>query len=314
MAECRLRWRFSSRAWPIEIPRGATHWWASRQMIGRWAEASRFPAGNPRTTRFGLQPKPSRAQQGPAMQTGIPDQDAPDCVCLVLSSSYVLSQRLSKFSQSGADSRLHRPEGLIQLLRCFLIRQFREKRGLDRNPFVGGQDLQRIPQHAALFLKQTGLLRVDNVGCRPRGVWVFVHPLFSLVEAKPIDCPAARLIHDPADDRPVSRIIGRGFSPHVIKHVERDFFGSFSIHDYPQDQRKDDPMGLLVNGMQCTLVTACDGSDELQPLILGYTQLCPVGIENIPESLRIRRHPTIMPGGVLAVKMTDGFRTHIPRR
>src|SRR4051812_10083101 len=273
MAACRLRWRFASRAWPIEIPRGATHWWASRQMIGRWAEVSRFPAGNPRTTRFGLQPKPSRAQEGPAMQTGIPDQDAPDCVCLVLSSSYVLSQRLSKFSQSGTNSRLHGPEGLIQLLRCFLIRQFREKCSFDCISFVWGQDLERIPQHAALLLKQTRLLRIDNVRCRPQAIGIRVHSFFSLVEPQTIDSPAACLIHDPAHDRSVSGVIGRGFSPHVIEHVERDFFGSFSIHGYPQDQRKDDPMGLLVNGMQCTLVTACDGSDELQPLILGYAHL-----------------------------------------
>ena len=52
-------------------------------------------------------------------------------------------------------------------------------------------------------------------------------------------------------------------SPYVIEHIERHFFRSFSIRGYPHDQRKNDSMRLLVKGMQCTLVTAGDGSDEL---------------------------------------------------
>jgi len=78
-----------------------------------------------------------------------------------------------------------------------------------------------------------------------------------------ITCLAARLIHDPAHDRSVDRIIGRGFSPHVTEHIEREFFGIFPIRDYPHDQRKNDSMRSLVKRMQCTLVTAGDGSDEL---------------------------------------------------
>src|SRR5262249_9525487 len=99
------------------------------------------------------------------------------------------------------------------------------------------------------------------------------HWLVSLIEPQAINRATARLIHDPANDRSVSRIIGRGVSPHFIEHIERDFFGSFSIRDYPHDQRKNDSMRLLVKGMQCTLVTAPDGSDELSPLILGYANL-----------------------------------------
>jgi hypothetical protein len=86
---------------------------------------------------------------------------------------------------------------------------------------------------------------------------------FSLIELQAINRPAARLIHDPADDRPVSRIIARGSSPHFIEDIECKFFGSFSIHDDPHDQRENDSMRLLVKGIQCTLITAGDGSDEL---------------------------------------------------
>src|SRR5438552_1503162 len=98
-----------------------------------------------------------------------------------------------------------------------------------------------------------------------------VHPFFPLIEPQAINRPAASLIHDPSDDRSIGRGIGRGFSPHVIEYVQRNFLGSFSIRRYPYDQRKDDSMRLLVQGMQCTLVTARDGPDELYPLILGHT-------------------------------------------
>jgi hypothetical protein len=48
-----------------------------------------------------------------------------------------------------------------------------------------------------------------------------------------------------------------------MKDIERDFFGSFSIHDDPHDQRKNDSMRLLVKGIQCVLIAARDRPDEL---------------------------------------------------
>jgi hypothetical protein len=54
-----------------------------------------------------------------------------------------------------------------------------------------------------------------------------------------------------------------------MEHTERDLFGSLSIGGYPHDQRKNDSMRLLVKGVQRALVTTADGSDELEPLILG---------------------------------------------
>jgi len=185
-------------------------------------------------------------------------------VCPVLSSSGVSPpQRLSEFSQSGADSRLHGSERLIQLPCRLFISEFREKCSFDRTSFFWSQDLKRIPQQAALLFKQTGLLRIDNVRCRLQAVRIRVHSFFSLIKPQAINRPAARLIHNPAADRSVSGIIGRGFSPHFIEYIERDFFGGFSIRGYPHDQRKNDSMRLLVKGMQGTLVTAGDGSDEL---------------------------------------------------
>ena len=48
-----------------------------------------------------------------------------------------------------------------------------------------------------------------------------------------------------------------------MEHIERDFFGGFSIRGYPHDQRKNDAMRLLVKRMQCALITAGNGPDEL---------------------------------------------------
>src|ERR1041385_5913383 len=101
-------------------------------MTGQQAEAPRFPGGNPRTTKSELQPKPTRAEEEPAIQTGTHDPDALDCGCPVLSSlGLVPFQRFSKFSQAGADSRLHSPSRLIQLPGRLFVRQFREKRIFD---------------------------------------------------------------------------------------------------------------------------------------------------------------------------------------
>jgi hypothetical protein len=80
-------------------------------------------------------------------------------------------------------------------------------------------------------------------------VLICVYSFFSLIEPQAINRPAARLIHDPADDRPVSRIIARGSPPHFIEDIERDFFGSFSIHGYPHDQRENDSMRSLVKAI-----------------------------------------------------------------
>ena len=103
--------------------------------------------------------------------------------------------------------------------------------------------------------QKKGLLRIHNVSRWPQAVRINVHTFFSLIESQAINRPAARLIHDPVDDRPVSRIVGRGLSPYVIENIEGEFFGRFPIRGYPHDQRKNDSMRLLVNGMQCALVT-----------------------------------------------------------
>jgi hypothetical protein len=49
----------------------------------------------------------------------------------------------------------------------------------------------------------------------------------------------------------------------MIEDIECDLFGSFLVRGYPHDQRKNDSMRLLVKRMQCPLVTAGHGSDEL---------------------------------------------------
>src|SRR5690348_16004633 len=98
-------------------------------------------------TRFELEPKQSRSEEAPAMQTGPRGPDAPDSVCPVLGSFLeFLSQRFSEFSHSGADSRLHSSERLIQLSCCFFISQFCEKCGFDRISFFWTQYRKRIPQ------------------------------------------------------------------------------------------------------------------------------------------------------------------------
>jgi hypothetical protein len=67
---------------------------------------------------------------------------------------------------------------------------------------------------------------------------------------------------------------------------------------------------LLVKGMQCTLVSCGDGSDQLKPLILGYANLCLIGIEDIPERLSIRRiHGQTMPSPIVPVKVKP-IQTH----
>src|SRR6185312_14796585 len=98
------------------VPASAAMRLASRQTISQSGSASRFPAGNPHTTRFELQPKPSRAEKAPAAQTETRDPDVLDCACRVLSSSRRLhfsSQAFSKFFQSGPDPRLHGSKRLV---------------------------------------------------------------------------------------------------------------------------------------------------------------------------------------------------------
>src|SRR5262249_23052143 len=96
-------WRFASRAGPIEIPGGATHRWTSRQTNEQWAGASRFPVGNPRMTRFELQPQRPRAEEAPAMPTGTRDPNAPDRVFPVFSASVL-------YCLSSASLTFPRPE------------------------------------------------------------------------------------------------------------------------------------------------------------------------------------------------------------
>src|SRR5258708_11931784 len=121
-------------------------------------------------TRFERKPRPSRAEKDTAMQTGTRDPDVLDRVCRILSSScrlHFISQRLSKFSYSGADSRFYGSRRLIQLACRLFISQFGEKCGFDRLSFFYSQDLERIPQQPSLLLKQARLLRINNVRCRP---------------------------------------------------------------------------------------------------------------------------------------------------
>src|SRR5579862_3624461 len=199
-------------------------------------------------TRFELQTKQSRAAKAPAMQIEIRDPDALDCACRVLSSSRRLhfpAERFSKFFQAGADPRLHRSKRLVQVSCRLFVSQFGEKCGFDCLSFFWSQDLERNLELARLLLEQTGLLRINNVRCRPQAMRIRVHSLLPLIEPQTINRSAARLIHDPSDDGSVSRVIGGGLSPHVIKDVQRNFLGGLSIHGYPHDQRKDDSMRLL---------------------------------------------------------------------
>jgi hypothetical protein len=103
------------------------------------------------------------------------------------------------------------------------------------------------------------LLRINNVRVWPQAVRICLHSFLSLIESQAVNRPAARLIHDPAGDRPVCGIVARRFSPYVMEDIERNFFGRLSIHDYPHDQRKNDPMRSLVKRMQCALITTAYG-------------------------------------------------------
>src|SRR6185437_7954729 len=230
-----LRRRCASRADPTAIPPAAVRRWARRQTISQSDAASRFRAGNPRMTGLELQPKRSRAAKAPAGRTEIRDPDVPDCAYRVLSSSRRLhfpSQRLSKFLQAGADPRLHGSKRLIQVSCRLFISQFREKCGFDCLSLFRSQGLERPLEMTGLLFEQTGLLRINNVCCRPQAVRIRIHSLLPLIEPQAINRSAARLIHDPSDDGSVGRVIGRGFSPDVIENVKRNFLCGFSIHSY----------------------------------------------------------------------------------
>lgn len=70
-----------------------------------------------------------------------------------------------------------------------------------------------------------------------------------------------------------------------MEDVEADFFGGFSIHNDPDNQRKDNSVRLLVKGIESTLITPGDSSDEPQPLVLRYPRLRLIGVENLAERL-----------------------------
>src|SRR6266404_4325660 len=90
------------------------------------------------------------------------------------------------------------------------------------------------------------------------------------VSERTVNCPGACLIHDPTDDGPTRRIASRRSSPHVVEHIDRQFFSGFAIVGYPHDQCKNDSVGLFVKRMQRKLIPCGDGLDEPDPVLLGY--------------------------------------------
>ena len=91
------------------------------------------------------------------------------------------------------------------------------------------------------------------------------------------------MVHDPSDDRTTRRIVRRRCSPHIVEHVERQFFGGFPIAEDPHDPREDDAVRLRVQRMQRELIAFGNGLDEPDPRALGYRHLRIVGIEHIAE-------------------------------
>ena len=90
------------------------------------------------------------------------------------------------------------------------------------------------------------------------------------------------MIHPTTD--PARGIVRRRASPHVVEDVQRQLFGGLSTVGHTHDQGKHDSMRAFVERVQRLLIALCDGSDEPNPLRLGYRSLRLVGIEEAAES------------------------------
>src|SRR6266853_3027345 len=289
-APCPFPLRFAAQAGPIERRMGAAHRLAKRQRTRLPVEAFSFPAGSARTQRYELPRRRFPAEGGPAERTGTPSPGVLDRVDPI-SNSYGLQCRLEllpEFTESGTDSCLHGPKRLIQLCRHFRVSQFGKKRALDHLPLFRREDLQGVLQDLVLLLNVPGLLRVI---CCGRDKWILrirVDSFFSTFEPQSVNCPGACLVHDPTDDGPARRIVSRRSSPHVVEHIDRQFFSGFAIVGYPHDQCKSDSVRLFVKRMQRKLIPCSDGLDEPDPVLLGYGKVSLIRIEQIAEGFCLR--------------------------
>jgi hypothetical protein len=116
-----------------------------------------------------------------------------------------------------------------------------------------------------------------------------------MFEPQPVDRPGARLIHNPTDDGSVRRIVSRRSSPHIVEHIERQFFSGLTIVGYPHYQCENDSMRLFVKRMQRKLIACGDGLDELDPVFLGYTNLSLTDIKHIAERSHLHAGPGLHP-------------------
>jgi hypothetical protein len=112
-----------------------------------------------------------------------------------------------QLAEAGAHACLDRSERLVQTLRDLCIGQVAEKCDLDRFPLGLVQHQQGVLQRAAAVRGAYGVVRVFAGACVIRSIGIRVHALFAILEAETIDCPRARLIHDPADDGAVGGIV-----------------------------------------------------------------------------------------------------------
>src|SRR5712671_3237670 len=63
---------------------------------------------------------------------------------------------------------------------------------------------------------------------RPRRVSA-VTALLSVLEPQAVDCPRARLVHDPAEHRPVRGVVARRAPPDVMEDIDGELFGGLPV-------------------------------------------------------------------------------------
>ena len=140
-----------------------------------------------------------------------------------------------------------------------------------------------MSQETALLPNGEGLLWAALRRHRSRAVRRSVDAFLPLLEPQSVNRPGARLIHDPADHGTARRVIGRRSSPHIVEHVDRQFFSGFLIAGDPHDQCENDSMRLAIERMECKLIAAGDRLDEFHPDLLGDGWLRLIGIEHITQ-------------------------------
>jgi hypothetical protein len=133
------------------------------------------------------------------------------------------------------------------------VRQPCEESRFDGLSFARRQRYQCRAQPLALLAQLEHIARVGG----DLGRLLHIANLAALLpafEAQAVDCPRARLVHDPAEHSAVRGVVTRRAPPHVMEDVDCQLLGGFPVGRDAERYGEDHTMRSLVKRMQRELV------------------------------------------------------------